>query len=406
MAHSHAEDRTTYYTDQLCTLAVCGLLAAVAILMYTQGVLKYILAPYLHIYVFSSGIGLLALVLLRGIFLWRAAAQESAAREHEHEHGHEHEHHHDHGHDHTHCDHDHDHEHEPGHDHTHAPGEVCCDHGHSHGFSPWRYVVLLLPITLYFLDLPNQGFSQYYLRRQGVDSEDLGSGESGKTVENTGLRITKNTERDLPEIVSVTSESAAEKADLKPGDLILQIESMTDADGNPLPKPESTSTKGLSVEDAVKRLKGKPGTTVKLHVERPDKSLAELELTRSADVRDLTFKELESASYTADKRRFYAGKMVRLKGQFMPRRTDKEFSLVRLKITCCAADVIPLNIVIMMDPNSPKGITGIKPDQWVQVTGEIQFRKRKDKEEYVTVLMVPSPDAVRPTDPDPNPYIQ
>jgi uncharacterized membrane protein YcgQ (UPF0703/DUF1980 family) len=406
MGHSHAEDRTAFYTEQLCTLAICGLLGAVAILMYTQGILKHILATYLHVYIFWSGIGLLALVALRGFFLWRSMAEEAGSHDHHHEHGHDHDHEHDH--EHEHCDHDHGHchDHDHEHEHVHAAADACCGHDHAHGFNPWRYVVLLLPITLYFLDLPNQGFSQDYLRRQGVSSEDLGAGAAGHMVENTGLRITKNATRDLLEVVSVAAEGPGEKAGLQPGDLITQIVQSTDKEGKPLHKPQTTSAKGLSVDDAVAQLKGKPGTTVKVQVEHADKSVAEIEITRSAELRDLNFKELENAAYTEQSRRFYAGKLGRLKGQIMPGKSGSTFSLVRIKITCCAADAMPLNIVIMLDPNSKQELRNIKPQDWVQVTGEIQFRKRKNKDEYVTVLMVPSPDEVRPTDPDPNPYIQ
>jgi hypothetical protein len=52
------------------------------------------------------------------------------------------------------------------HEHTeaanHAPAGCCPgEHaeGHGHTWSPWRYVVLLLPVVLYFLNLPNEGFA-------------------------------------------------------------------------------------------------------------------------------------------------------------------------------------------------------------------------------------------------------
>src|SRR2546428_4762987 len=100
MGHTHGEERTTYYMEQLCTIGICGLLGGVAVMLYYQNILRFILATYLHVYVLWSGITLLVLVALRGIGLWRSAANSAANHEHVHEHEHCHDH-----------DHDHDHHH-------------------------------------------------------------------------------------------------------------------------------------------------------------------------------------------------------------------------------------------------------------------------------------------------------
>src|SRR5439155_25359929 len=100
MAHTHHEDRSTYYMEQLCTIAICGLLGGVAVMRYYQNILRFILAQYLHVYVLWSGIVLLGLVALRAVGLWRSAA--TLANNHEHDHEHEHCHDHDHDHAHTH----------------------------------------------------------------------------------------------------------------------------------------------------------------------------------------------------------------------------------------------------------------------------------------------------------------
>jgi hypothetical protein len=42
----------------------------------------------------------------------------------------------------------------------------------------------------------------------------------------------------------------------------------------------------------------------------------------------------------------------------------------------------------------------------VKVTGRITFAKRTDRDEYVTRLIVASPDEVKVTDPDPRYYLQ
>jgi len=71
-----------------------------------------------------------------------------------------------------------------------------------------------------------------------------------------------------------------------------------------------------------------------------------------------------------------------------------------------AADARPLNVMIMLDPQSPENLSHVKALEWVKVTGRLTFRKRKDRDEYVTVLMVASPSDVKSTEPDPRPYIQ
>ncbi len=160
MAHDHSHgDRNAYYLNQLFTIAVCGALAGVAIMLWWSDKLRLMLHPKFFLWVLLGGITLLLLVVLRAVAVWRSVDEAAATAGHTHDHdhcGHDHAHcHHDHEHSHEHGhghDHDHDHDHDHSHDHGH-------DHGHEHGWAPWRYVVLLLPVVLYFLNLPNQGFS-------------------------------------------------------------------------------------------------------------------------------------------------------------------------------------------------------------------------------------------------------
>jgi len=155
-------------------------------LVGSKSMLGIILTPSFHWMVLAAGIGLVVCAAIRAVAVWFEAGQiRSAAghththgpdccHDHAHDHDHAHEHHHDHDHDHDHaaCAHDHDHDHdhaacahehgpdckhdhEPALAHVHGPGD---DHGHDHGWSPWRYTLLLFPVTLFFLNLPN-GFS-------------------------------------------------------------------------------------------------------------------------------------------------------------------------------------------------------------------------------------------------------
>jgi uncharacterized membrane protein YcgQ (UPF0703/DUF1980 family) len=185
MAHDHDHshgDRNAYYLNQLFTIAVCGLLGGVAVMLFWSGKLALMLHPKFFIWVLLGGIALLILVLIRAVALWLSVDEAVLVPEHGHEHdhcGHEHDHcHHEHehgiqsaaqttgisaaatplplsppAHPHEH-DHGHSHGHEHGHEHDHGH-----EHGHEHGWAPWRYVVLLLPVVLYFLNLPNKGFS-------------------------------------------------------------------------------------------------------------------------------------------------------------------------------------------------------------------------------------------------------
>jgi hypothetical protein len=111
MAHTHSANHGRYYLEQFCTLGFCGALGLVQILLYHYQVLGLILADKFHIWVLLSGILLTGLAVMRGAALWL-----SARREHHH--------------------------------------DCCHDHNHDHGWSPWRYIVLLLPITLFLLGMP------------------------------------------------------------------------------------------------------------------------------------------------------------------------------------------------------------------------------------------------------------
>ncbi|MHB1422861.1 MAG: TIGR03943 family putative permease subunit [Gemmataceae bacterium] len=164
--HDHAHDPNTFYLDQLFTIAVCGALAAVTVLWWWSGAMTLFLVPNYHLLVLFGGLLLLSLVVIRAAAVWRSVDEMKLTNDHDHC-----------GHDHDHCHHEHEHGiqseaqttgysaapsslplsvpvHAHDHDHEHDH-----DHDHEHGWAPWRYVVLLLPVVLYFLNLPNQGFS-------------------------------------------------------------------------------------------------------------------------------------------------------------------------------------------------------------------------------------------------------
>src|SRR5262249_48248084 len=144
---------------------ICAAFGGVCLAMYfwQTEMLALLLAPQFYPFVLLSGVGLLALVVVRSVALWRQMGARAQAG---HAHHHDHEHHHHHDHDHEHCGHDHDpghgghdhanHAHDHDHGHAHAHDH---DHGHDHSWAPWRYVVLLIPIMLFLLGLPSRGLN-------------------------------------------------------------------------------------------------------------------------------------------------------------------------------------------------------------------------------------------------------
>lgn len=324
MAHFHsAEEARVFYLDQLCTIGLVGALGAVGCMMWWQGLLGILLVPQFHLLVLAGSLALLVLVVVRGVSLWQSVAQTTIAatpESHDHAHcGHDHPHEHAHSHEHAGHSHEHHHQHDHGHDHGHVHGPDCAhpepvkspaaaghDHGHDHdhGWSPWRYAVLLLPIFLYLMGLPNEGFSQ------------------------------KHVEAAIAGI-----------------------------------QPESTDIEALAV--------------------------------RGDGVLKLDFTELKQAAFLPAQRQFYEGKVGTLLGQYFPGSNENTCRLVRTKMVCCAADVTFLNITII----SPDKLTGFQTEQWVEVTGQIQFRKRKDRDEYLPVLQIKGRDQITPANRPVNPNL-
>lgn len=305
MAHDHHQQHgnTEYYLEQLFTIGVCGAIGAVAVSLYWTGKLNLMLAPKFHPWVLAGGIGLLVMVAIRAVVVWTSVEDPVATPAHDHNHGHDHDHDHAHcghgdcGHEHHHHDHDHahdyaahEHQHEQGghdhagHAHVHSHGH---DHGHDHSWAPWRYVVLLLPVALYLLNLPNDAFSDQHGKRVNVGQFNIG---------------------------------------------------------------EKVESKGQV---------------------------------------NVTFLQLERAALSAEQRDFLDGKEISLIGRYAGD-DPKRFSLTRYKLNCCAADAIPLNAVILIDPD-PK-VQGLDPkamrSKWVKVTGLVKFMAPPGSNEFFPAIII------------------
>lgn len=335
MSHDHHHhEHEDYFLDQISTVAACGLIAGVTFLTWRVGLLmKYnILTEQFNRPVLLGSLGLATAVVIRGISLWREAgvfrkrhhASDGSMHDHRHEHpGHyseqvgehrDHGHHH-HHHDHESCSHHHGDEHH--HEHHHGHGEECTgthdqpgndedsiesihghganhDHGHDHGFAPWRYAVLLMPLTL-------TGLLIYYYF--------------------AGLELTYSWERM----------------------------------GTLLGKAVEIETDGLS-EVA----------------------------SKDSEVYTPGLRELADAASDPGKREYWEGRLAELRGLFAPI-SDREFTLFRLKMTCCASDAVPVKVRIF----APEGIGkfNLERGKGVSVVGQVQFRKAKDRDEYVPIIV-------------------
>src|SRR5262245_44223376 len=150
MAHSHlgCQSPRDYFTEQLLTILVCGALAFVGIEMYRNGMLEYILAPQFHLYVIIGSVAVMLLVIVRALAVWREAGELQPVDDMGCQENHVHT---------AACNHT-----LPGLPVGDAPdANMMDDHGHSHDMS-WvfaRMLILVFPVALFALGIPNSGFS-------------------------------------------------------------------------------------------------------------------------------------------------------------------------------------------------------------------------------------------------------
>lgn len=300
--HEHGDD--TYFIDQLCMVGLSGFFGVICLCLYfwKQQMLTLLLGPQFHLFVLGSGVALLLLAVVRGVSLWTQAAP---AR-------HEHDHHHDHGAE--------GHAHAHGHHHHH-------DHSaedHDHGWAPWRYVVLLVPVILFMLGLPNKG----------------------------------------PEV-------QGKEVDIK-------VDTTQEAMGYAGMVALGPSPLAMISEVAV------------LFRDRAE-----------GPAQPIDFKSLEGAAASAERREYFKGKIIEVRGQFSPSPSNNHvFSLVRFRISCCAADAIPLDVPIICREE----IRNVAKSSWVKVTGKVDFAERNGA--YTAVVLVPSRAKIEACSPDLNPWVQ
>ena len=320
MAHNHAgcQSPRDYFTEQLLTILVCGGLGFVAVQLYLNDMLKHILAPQFHLPVLIGGVAVFVLVALRGLAVWREAGALVPATD-----------------DPT-CQVNHVHtancNHLPGLPGGDADPNLVDDHGHSHDMS-WmfaRMLILVFPIALFALGIPNSGLS------------------SEAQEKKLGLEA------------ALDPETLKERAkDAKVEDV------KTDADGN------TTRTLRTGSGLMLREVTTKDGN-VTLNV-----------IAQGGE--EMRFNTLAEAASDADKRKSYEGQTAIMEGRFRPIQgaSGKEFTLFRMKMTCCGSDTVPIKVRII----APHSVDRQYFD-WVRVKGVIQFRQIPGQDGYIPVLML------------------
>ena len=139
-SHTHAPVEDPYYLDQLCLVGLSAAFGGICLALCTwqRPMLKLILNQEQFVpYIAGSGIVLVLFAVVRAVLLWievgkgaahahqaTGSATESCASCSDHHH--------------------------PSENHGHSHGD------HEHSWAPWRYFLLLVPIVLFLMGLPNE----------------------------------------------------------------------------------------------------------------------------------------------------------------------------------------------------------------------------------------------------------
>ena len=106
---------------------------------------------------------------------------------------------------------------------------------------------------------------------------------------------------------------------------------------------------------------------------------------KGGEVISMDFNELNAAAYDAAQRDALEGRRIRVKGQ-LSKVSEKDYQLFKLKMTCCAADTIPLKArikskIVIPESQFPYG-------SWANVEGVLQFVELPEKKQYLPVIRI------------------
>jgi hypothetical protein len=371
MGHDHSHgDPSQYYKEQLLTIGVCGAFGAVTLALYFSGTLNNLLAAKFHIWVLLGGAALLVMSAVNAVAVWVSVGGAKAApvpsHDHEH-HDHDHSHAHGNGHDHSHAhgdhhhhdhahDHDHDHDHHThahGHDHTHDHSH---DHAHAHDHDHAESAVQTAAAAPLFAPAVQTDAPAVAVAAAPA-GHDHGHSHDGH---DHGLAPWRYAVLLLPVAIY----------------FVVPLDALSAAGAKPVDVDASAVTGGAMEKN----------------------------------ISDISFQELELAALYPENRHDREGKTVRIIGQYVPK-NNRMFTLRRLKITCCIADGVPLNAVIMIDPKSKETLpTNQLVGRWVAVIGRVEFLPRAGGGDATTLILTPTKDRpldelVKQVKPPANPYL-
>lgn len=321
--HGDPESVKNYFVEQLLSILVCGLIAFAAVSMYTNDRLGFLVEQFRKP-VLWGGAALLVMVVLRMVAVWKEAGELRAQAQTQADAGT------------PVCGVDHVHNADCSHDPNIGGGNTHDhDHAHSHDMS-WvfaRMLVLIFPVGLFFLGLPNATLGKDWQLRQAGGGQALGIGELKELAKDA--TVVEEKKQGDGSVVNILKAKNG-----------LKLKSVTPAGG------------------------GDPVLSVVVE--------------GGAEMR---FNDLNDAAFDAAKRQALEGQTAILSGRFK-RLADKEFTLFRMKMACCATDTVMLKVRII----APQAVNNVQDFTWTQVKGQIQFYKvpggPNGAEQYIPVLMV------------------
>ncbi|MDP3126443.1 MAG: S41 family peptidase [Thiobacillus sp.] len=213
-----------------------------------------------------------------------------------------------------------------------------------------------------------------------LDAEGFKDLQVGTQGEFGGLGIEVGMEDGFVKVVSPIEDTPAFKAGVKPGDLIIKL--------------DDTPVKGLSLNDAVKRMRGKPGSTIRLTIARKgvDKPIV-LTLTRAViKIRSVKFQLLENGYGYVRVTQFqehtgellaealntlYKSNKAPLKGMILDLRNDPG-GLLNGAVAVTAAFVKPDSLVVYTE--------GRTADAKMRLTASREFYLRPMQADYLGKL--------------------
>lgn len=378
MAHHHHDDET-YFLDQICMVALSGAFGVICLSLYflkiddgdnpnvpvaagTYGrMLNQLLGPQFHPFVLASGVALVVIAVLRAAMLWSQAGgkeshdarrqdQGELAVEHSHSHGinaDSHEHSHSHAHSHSHGSHSHSHA-DAGHDAAQAIQAMASSSAFGHTPGP----------------SPAHSHSHAHAHSHSHADHDHGWAPWRYVVLLVPIIFF---------LLGLPSKGPSIDPDKLKG-IDAGIEDSLFAATQALLSNDVMSALGMVGAREADAITGK--------------------------AEPMNVKRLEELANNPADREFYKGKVISVRGQYMPQ-TDRLFFLVRFRIQCCAADAIQLSIPML----AKDSIAHVKAQEWVEVTGRVDFRP-DGKGGFRTAVLVSNRNHVVACNPDLNPYVQ